>query len=277
MGDQDQQKRKAELQRFHEENLKYVEEQKEKDLTQHEKHKEEQHGFEERGKTAVLKEERLMERQHEQTQKWREGEKEKKEEIMGDKRRKKAQAEALEEQRRKKHDYEDKQHKYFESMRAATAAKTVKERELYEKDQELKADILRMEHAARDAKYKADSDELREKNDIERESLRKRDAINREFRDLEQKLHAEEARQMAQFQSMGPAGKLRLDELAALMKKKRADLVNEEQLRRRQLEQETVKKKNETESRTRKKKADIDRGSYAKKAEIAKQREKLQR
>ena len=271
----DDKKKKASLEKFHEQNLKFVEEQKRKDLQRHQQRMEDLHGFDERGKAAIAEEAELMEEKKEQTREWRAGEKERKTEIIADKKRKKAQAAEIVEERKKKHDYEEKQHKYFESMRAATAEKTTKERKLYEKDQELKAEVLRIERVAREAKSQADSEELRSKNDIERESLRKRDAINREFRDLEQKLHSDEARQKAQFQGMGPAGKQRLDELATALTKKRADLQNDEQTKRRQLEQETVKKKNEAEAKTRKRKADIDRELYEKKADISRQREKL--
>ncbi len=269
--DEDQ-KRKDALQKFHDQNLKQVEELQKKSQRGTARRKEEQRGFEERGSAAIQEEATQLEDKKKRTRQWRADDARHKEEIERDKERRKEETRHLEEMKQQKREYEEKHHKFIESFRAHEAAKVQKERKKYERDQELKAESLRVQKAAFDAKQKADSDELRRKNVIESDGLRERDAINREFRDLEQKLFGEEARGKARLVAMGPQGKPQLDEFMTGMAKKRAELRNAEQLRQRQREQDTAKKKTEAEADTRRKKAEIDRDMWAKKAEIERER-----
>ncbi|MSR87300.1 hypothetical protein EXS70_03985 [Candidatus Peribacteria bacterium] len=269
------QRRKEDLQRFNEQSLKGAQEIEKKTKRAAADFKKSRQEFEAQGKVGVEKEAKQAELQKKQAQQWRTEEVKKKTEITQDKKWKVEAQALMKEKREKKLAYEDKQHAYFESMREATAKKALADRRKHEKDQELKAEVLRIDREGLQEKQKADSEELRAKNDIEREGLRTRDAITREFRDLEQKLFSEESRQKTTFQGMGAAGKSHLDLLAKEMTKKRADLHTQEQARQRQREQDTLKKRGQAEARTRNRKAEIEREMASKKSQIAKERQAL--
>lgn len=268
-------KRKAALQGFLDANLKNIEELNQKTREKSSAHQEEDRLFTGRGEAMLQEESALLEKKQEQTKEWLKKEVRQREDILRDKKRRVDAEQELKEEKEKSRAYEEKEQKYFKSMRELAAKKFHKQREKDEKDHALRDEIYQVERDAWQAKQKIDGEELRLKNDIEREGLQKRDAISREFRDLKKQLFAEEMNHRLRFQAMGPAGKPRLDELKRDMEKKRAELRGEEQHRHREREQETLKKKNAAESQTRKRKADIDREMYAKKAELEKQRAKL--
>ncbi|NOS68051.1 MAG: hypothetical protein HOO67_06880, partial [Candidatus Peribacteraceae bacterium] len=266
----DDARKKKTLEEFHEKSLAGMEGQKKSDERRRSAHQEEESGFQKRGEGAIAEETKATDKKKKQDKAWRAGQVKQKEEIVADKKKRAADARYVKEKKQKDRDYEEKQRKFFESFRAAAAAKALQDRKKYQRDQELKAEMIRFENDAYQEKIKADAHDLQTKNDIEHESLRKRDEMTRQYRDLERKLYDEEARAGAQLQGLGPAGKPRLDELTKQMQKKRADLLTEERQHRQQLDQDTAKKKNETERFTQRHKADIDASVSAKKAAVAK-------
>ncbi len=267
-----EQKRKDALRKFHEDNLKSVELQEEKEKRSRSARRADQTGFEERGQQAVLEDDQGEAAKKERTKEWRAADKLQQEEIAKDKARRAEEARVLKERRDKDKAYAEKQHAFFESFREHASKKAREERESYEKDMELKHELLLLDKSVFEAKQKVDSEELRAKNDIDREGLRKRDIIIREYADLERKLFAEEARKKAQYAAMGPQGKALLDQLAKEMAKKRAEIHNEAGLAQRRREQEVVKKKTDVETKSRRRKAELDAEKWKRKAELEKKR-----
>jgi hypothetical protein len=237
-----------------------MEEQKKKELRSRQAHQAEAGAFAEQGVAGVQAEERQLEKTKKDTAQWRTKEVQNKEEIVADKKKRADTAKAIEERKEKERVYTEKQHKFFESFRAAASKKAHEERENYEHGQDLKSELLRAESAAHQEKMRADSDELALKNDIEREGLRLRDQVSREFRELDAKLFREETVKKTP---------------TATIEKKRAELRTEEQRRQQEVHQLTMKKKTDAEARTRKRKAEIDRAFEEKKAAIRREQEKL--
>ena len=278
---QDDQKRKEALQKFHEQSLKNMDELQK--ATQRgipsgsrgTTRREDERLQEERSKKVITQEELALQKKKKQDRQWRAADKANKEEIEKDKKRRADQAKTLLDRRKTRQEKEDEQKKLFTEFRATAAAKGLKARKLYERDQQLKADVLRLDADRVQQRLKADTDELQEKNDIEHERLRKRDEINREFRDRERKLFDEEARQKLQLPSTGLEGRSRLDALMTSMQKKRTELQTEERQRLTQLDRDTWKAREDAETRTRNRKVEIDIAVSAKKAAIRKEREKL--
>lgn len=269
-------KRQEQLKKFHEQSLAGAQEQKNKELRKRAEHRGEEHGGEEWAAQQVKADDAALAKRKEGVRAWRATEKQRKADIMKDKEERAETARKLKERKEKERVYTEKQHKFFESFRAAASKKAQGDRKKYERDQELKAELLRVETHARDMKWKADSDETRLKNDVEHDGLRKRDELTREYRQLEEKLFADETRQKTAFAAMGPAAKPRLDALAKEMEKKRGELRAEQQRRRALLDQDIAKKKTDVERQIRKRKAEIDAEVVAKKTAINAERKKLQ-
>ena len=266
---QDPARKKKALQEFHDKSVQSGQEQLGKDAAKRLEHRAEEGAFDARGKQAVLDEGAAQVKHGKELKRWKEGEKRQKEEIIHDKQVRSDRAKALKEYKDKEREYEEKQRKYFNDMREKASKKAHADQALYEKDQKLKAEILKAENDAFAAKQKADADERTQKNVIEKEFLRKKDELQKAARLQRDALFTEENQKKLQLKG---------DVLSAFIRdveKRRAESDAEAQRLLRQLEADAVKRKNDVEILTRKKKADIDAEMYRKKEDLNQQRAKL--
>jgi hypothetical protein len=265
----DKKQNKRQLQEFHERALEGARAGQARDEELRELHRGEEHELDERSHENVRIDAATEERKTEATVEWRRKDARNREAIELDKKRRADLTAAMEEKKRKDREYEDKQHAFFQSFRAAASAKAQAERKAYERDMELKAEILRLEKQAFADKQKASSDELFAKNTIEREALVKKDRIRNDARNTRDTLFTEESRAKLQFKDA------RLQTALKEIQKKRLENDADEQRQLRDLQAETVRKKTAAENTTRQKKHDIDLEFYRQKALIDDQRKHL--
>lgn len=254
------------LRQFHEQSLDAARTQQEHDADVRERHRGEEGETDKQAHEDIVHDLAAEERKKEANKEWRKKDKLNKEAIEADKKRRLDETARLEEKKRKDREYEEKQHEFFESFRAAAAAKASAERKATERDIALKEEILREEKAAFAAKQKALADESIAKNDIERTSLQRKDEIRRTAQAKRDELFGEGARVKVQYKDDA------LRKALQDIQKKRTDTDAEERHQLSDLQTETIRKKSEIESKTRRTRDGIDADFYAKKAELNRRR-----
>ncbi len=185
------------VRQFEEKSVAAREAEEKREKLRHDRRAENDAEFASRGEAGVA-----AQLEHEKKRKldearWRKDEAERKRELERFKLRKQEEERYLKEKKDKERLFEEKRHKYFQSLHEDAAKSAAADRAAFAADQQLEKDLDAIDHAARDAKAKAEHECLMEKERIEHARLSIRDRLDAEHRDALIRLHG---------QLMGKAG-----------------------------------------------------------------------